>query len=462
LSFSASFAIAAHLSGVGRALQAVYFQGTRTTSGDSLFAFKFPAVPPNEVHRMAEGEPNDKPQPEGRPSDPSGEPGEIPRRRGLTPEQRRLLGAGRTLSDRPRSSSEPADLTLAAEPAPSGEVYHGAVVPHSTSLQEEGSAKPTPAGEGRPAAHPATVILPDRKSSRVFEMQKVAIIIGCLFLLGAIFYLGTRVPYWLYLYRSHRVQKQEQSVPDKFPGVSSDDLVEQALAAQEAGRWQEAAEQFLAARRKNNSYRGIFLRVGMMCSEHGDFDSADALYAKAIEFGENIDVANFFRSRIAVRRHDYAAGERFAEAAAMAAPFVWSNYYQWAEVLRLNHHPREAIRRYEQAERRAPQGLNAIACSYKARLARIEARDPKVGEEIAKRQSEGSLPADWVVTAAALKIDQGHFGDALQLLTEARAAATADAFSYYVSDPIFQNAAQSDPALAAICRINTAVPTPSP
>ena len=407
---------------------------------------------------MAEGEPNDKPQPEGRPSDPSSEPGEIPRRRFLTPEQRRLLGAGRTLSDRPRSSSEPVDLTSAAEPAPSG----GAVAAHLISPKEEGSAEPTPAGEGRPAAHPASVMRTDEKSSRVFEMQKVAIIIGCLFLLCAIFYLGTRVPYWLYRYRSHQAQKQEQSVPDKFPGVSSDDLVEQALAAQEAGRWPEAAEQFLAARRKNNSYRGILLRVGMMCSEHGDFDSADALFAKAIEFGENLDIANFFRSRIALRRHDYAAAERFSEAAAMAAPFVWSNYYQWAEVLRMNHHPREAIRRYEQAARRAPPGLNAIACSYKARLARIEARDPKVGEEIAKRQSEGSLPVEWLVTAAALKIDQGHFGDALQLLTEARAATTADTFSYYVNDPFFQNAARNDPALAAICRSNTALPTPFP
>ena len=305
-------------------------------------------------------------------------------------------------------------------------------------------------------------MLRDEKSSRVFEMQKAAIIIGCLFLLGSVFYLGTKVPYWLYRYRSHQAQKQVQSVPDKFPGVSSDDLVEQAIAAQEAGRWPEAAEQFLAARRKNNLYRGIFLRVGMMCADHGDFDSADALFAKAIEFGENLDIANFFRSQIAVRRHDYAAAEHFSETAAVAAPFLWSNYYQWAEVLRLNHHPREAIRRYEQAARRAPPGLNAIVCSFKARLGRIEARDPKVGEEIAKRQSEGSLSAEWLLTAAALKIDQGHFGDALQLLTEARAAATADAFSYFVNDPIFQNAAQSDPAIAAIFPASSPASTLSP
>jgi hypothetical protein len=163
-----------------------------------------------------------------------------------------------------------------------------------------------------------------------------------------------------------------------------------------------------------------------------------------------------------VRRHDYAAAERFSEAAAMAAPFIWSNYYHWAEVMRMNHHSREAIRRYEQAERRAPPGLNVTACAFKARLARIEARDPKVGEEIAKRQSEGSLPVDWLLTAAALKIDQGHFGDAAQLLTEARAATNVGTFGYYVSDMIFQNAAQHDPTIAEICRSNTPLPSPSP
>ncbi|MEP6685479.1 MAG: hypothetical protein ABJB22_01770 [Verrucomicrobiota bacterium] len=414
---------------------------------------------------MAEGEPPDKAQPEGRTSepDPPSETGEIPRRRFLTPEQRRLLGAARTRGDRPRSAPEPADATSTAKPASSGsEIARNLAAPHVISAKEGASTEAAPTGESHPPTHPASVMLSDKKSSRIFEMQKVAIIIGCLVLLASVFYVGTKVPYWRYLYQSHQKQKLEQSVPDKFPGVSSDDLVEQALDAQEAGRWQEAAERFLAAKRKNNSYRGIFLRIGMICLEHDDLNSADNLFAQAIAFGENLDAANGFRSQIALRRHDYAAAERFAEAAATAAPFIWSNYYHWAEVLRMNHHPREAIRRYEQARRRAPPGLSVTACAYRARLARIEARDPKVGEEIAKRQSEGSLPAEWLVTAAALKIDQGHFGEAVQLLTEARAATTANTFSYYVSDMTFQNAAQNDPALAAICRSDTALPTPHP
>jgi hypothetical protein len=236
---------------------------------------------------MAEGEPNDKPQPEDRASgpDPSSAPGEIPRRRFLTPEQRRLLGAARTRSDRPRSSPEPEELTSAAEPASSdGEVERGAAAADSISPKEEASPIPPPASENRPSTRPASVLRTDEKSSRAFEMQKAAIIIGCLVLLGGVFYLGTKVPYWLYLYRSHQRQTLLQSTPEKFPGVSSDELVEQALEAKEAGRWREACARLLEARRKNGSYRGIFLLVGTLCLEHGDLDSADALFAKAIEF----------------------------------------------------------------------------------------------------------------------------------------------------------------------------------
>ena len=286
--------------------------------------------------------------------------------------------------------------------------------------------------------------------------------IGCLFLLGSTFYLGVKVPGWLYLYRSHQRQAFQKSIPEKFPGVSSDELVEQALADQEAGRWREAGERFLEARRKNNAYRGIFFMVGMLSFEHGDLDTADALFATAITAGENQEGANSFRAQIAIKRHDYAAAERFAEAAAVAAPFVWANYYQWAEVLRMNHNPREAIRRYEQAARRAPRGFGVIGCRYKVRLARIEARDQTVGEEIAKKKSEGPLPPEWLVTEAALMIDQGHFGDALQLLTETRAATAPPTFSSYVSDMIFQNAAQNNPALAEICRIKTPSTEPFP
>ncbi len=397
--------------------------------------------------------PDDKTEPQGTPpgSDPSLGSGEAARRRGLTPEQRRLLGSARTRSDRPQ---EPAQI-----PAPENEAPSASPEPPA---KERISASTESADESRPSAHPVTVLRPDQESSRIFELQKAVLIIGCLLLLAVVFYLGTKVPYWLYLYRSHQKQKVEASRPEKFPGVSSDDLVEEALRANAAGRWREAGERLLEARRKNSSYRGIFLMVGMLCFEHGDLGTADSLFANAITAGENLDGANSFRARIAMRRNDDAAAERFCEAAAAAAPFVWGNYYQWAEVLRMNRNPREAIRRYEQAALRAPRGSAVIDCLYKVRLARIEARDSKVGDDIAEKAKEGPLPADWLVTDAALKIDQGNFAEALQQLTAARAATTKDSFSFYVSDMFFKNAADKDPGIAAICRTDSRPAKPFP
>ena len=46
----------------------------------------------------------------------------------------------------------------------------------------------------------------------------------------------------------------------------------------------------------------------------------DALFAAALASGENQEGANAFRAQIAIRRHDYAAAERFCEAATTAAP----------------------------------------------------------------------------------------------------------------------------------------------
>ena len=99
-------------------------------------------------------------------------------------------------------------------------------------------------------------------------------------------------------------------------------------------------------------------------------------FERAIAFHENVDTANYFRGLIATRRRDLPAAERFFEAAATADPFTADYYYYWAEALRLDNHPQEAIPRYEQAERRARGEQDAL------RLPIQEARgpDPEAGE----------------------------------------------------------------------------------
>src|SRR5213075_2899137 len=96
----------------------------------------------------------------------------------------------------------------------------------------------------------------------------------------------------------------------------------QGLAAERAGNFQEAADQLIAAKHKDLTYRGILFHVGRIVYEHGDFDGADKLFERSIAFNENVDRANYMRGLLAVRRKDLPAAQRFFSEAAKADPFT--------------------------------------------------------------------------------------------------------------------------------------------
>jgi hypothetical protein len=300
----------------------------------------------------------------------------------------------------------------------------------------------------------------DEKTSRAVQMQHVAIILAVVFFTGAMFYLGTKFPFLVYKIRTYRQAKAEKALPDPYPNVSPEELVQQGLVAQNAGRWQEAADRFISAKRKNHDLRGIFFRVGALLAENGDLINADKFLARSIEFGEDVDAANSYRAEIAARDQNLATAESFAETAAAAAPFNWIYYYRWAEILRQNGRPKDAIRRYEQGALCAKESLNDWVCRFKIRLARIEARDPEIAGEIAQKLSEESPAGDWLITSAALKVQEGHFGDAVALLEKARAISTSSVFGFGISDMIFRNAAMRDPTLLDLSENATPPLTP--
>ena len=218
-------------------------------------------------------------------------------------------------------------------------------------------------------------------------MQHAVLIIGAIVAFGLTFYVGKKFDYWRYLLTTRNKSKLTEKIPDKYPGVSANELVEQAFALERDNRWGAAAERFIAAKHKNLNYRGIFYRVGKMAYDHGDFDTADKLLERAVTFRENIDAANYLRGLIAIRHRDLATAERFFEAAATAEPFTADYYYYWAEALRMDHHPQEAIPRYEQAGRRARDDQDATVCQFKVRMARLEGgENAKLKAEIEERK----------------------------------------------------------------------------
>jgi tetratricopeptide (TPR) repeat protein len=297
-------------------------------------------------------------------------------------------------------------------------------------------------------------------------MQTVALIIGGLILLGAAFYTGTKV-------RSLKAFIASRSKPEiagidqkKFPGLSADELVEQALAAERLGEWHEAVDRLLVAKRRNGLYHGLVFRAAKLCYDHGDFDDADRLLERAIAFGDQVDTANYLRGLIAVGRNDFPAAEQFFQAAIAAEPFTPGYYYYLGDTLRREQKPKEAVTCYEQAANRTVNEQDALLCRFKARMARAETADhPQLQNEVEEKRKTGPLPMDWLLTDAALKIRLGQFGEAAQLIEQARPAndpRMSGFFSSCTSDMLFAEAANKHPEIADACRLGGNVAAPSP
>lgn len=372
-------------------------------------------------------------------------PREPSRRRALTPEQRRLLGTPRALPHREREETAEDQLHRSTV-APPIESFSA---PASDFAVDEAPAltAATPREDRRVKAQLGGQV----KASRKIEMQHAIIIIGGLIFIFAIFWAGRKFDHVKGFIMSRVNAPDLKGGTAKFPDRTSDELVEDALAAERQGDWDGATERFLEAKRKDLRYQGILFHLGKGCYDRRDWDGADRMLEQALKFGENIAVANQLRGLIAVRRRDLAAAERFFEAASKAEPFMADFFYLWGDALRLNEHPREAIRRYQQGMRRSRTPQDALLFQYKIRLARIEAAEAAaVRADVEETRKAGPLPVEWLMTDAALQLHAGKIKEAAQLISEARAAGVTGLFVACAGDSVFMKAGEVHPEIASV------------
>ena len=285
-------------------------------------------------------------------------------------------------------------------------------------------------------------------------MQRALVILGILVFLFVIFWAGRKFDRMKDLIKDRMNAYELKGGPDKFPGQTAEELVEAALAAEKQGDWAGAAERFIAAKRKNQNYKGILFRVGKSAYDRGDWIGADEALEQALKFRENIAVANHLRGLIAVRKRDLPAAERYFEAATKAEPFVSDFFYYWAEALRLNQHPRDSIRRYQQAIYRTASPTDATLCQFKIRLARIEAAEAAaVAAEVEEMRKAGPLSVDWLMTDAALKLHAGKIKEAAESISEARSGGTIGLFVTCAGDTVFLRASEAHPEIAAVALV---------
>jgi tetratricopeptide (TPR) repeat protein len=314
-------------------------------------------------------------------------------------------------------------------------------------------SEPTP--ENRKVNRPWSALGVDGKSARASEMRQVVLIIGAILLLFFGFYAGRRIDYWKYLYVT-RVKPNVLKKPvDQFPGVSAEELLNRGLAAEHDGKLKEAAELLAAAKYKNFALPGVLFHVGKLAYTLGDLKTADKIFDRAVALRENVDSSIYYRGLIALRRRNFLDAQSYFEAAAKAEPFVSEYCYYWAEALRMDFHPKDAIPHYLEAAVRAREGQDPAVCSFKIRMARIEAGEgASVRAELQKQKSAGRLSVDWIMTDAALNIYAGQIDLAVRLVNEAWAAYQPALFSSCSQDSLFSIACQKRPQLAKACHLN--------
>lgn len=390
----------------------------------------------------------------------------------ITPEQRRFLGPARTKHDwvgaeEKTEATPPAPGMAGATPpknfagdhVPSGgETFGGP--PGAGWTGKSIAAEP---GEDREpeeeyAAERPRMRRVERRSalSRVLEVQNIVLLAAGLVVLLLAFYAGKRFDYWRYLMATRRQAQLSAAEANKYPNQSADELVERAMGEEQLGNWKEAADRLIAAKYRSPMYPGLLHRAGKLYYDHGVFDAADMLFDRAIAFKEDIDTSNYYRGMIANGRGDYAAAERFYEAASNAAPFNADYLYSWAETLRRDRRPKDALSRYDQAAMRAREA-EANICRFKIRMAMIESgNSAEVANDLEAKKATGALSVDWLMTDAALRIQDGQLDAAVRLIQEARISDRSllrGHFAACAGDKVFSEASNKFPEIAEACRL---------
>src|ERR1043166_6842672 len=178
------------------------------------------------------------------------------RKKGMSPELRRFLGPARSLQGREENetpSAEDVESDIEQQPEselpPEYEVEEERPRPKARPARQEYTEAEQVGGSGR-----SVVLAPAADLSRVIQMQTVALIIGGILLLGGVFYVGKKFEYLKYLITAANKPKLTDTSPDKFPNLSAEELIEQGLASERLGRWSDAIERFMSAKRKNLAY----------------------------------------------------------------------------------------------------------------------------------------------------------------------------------------------------------------
>ena len=213
---------------------------------------------------------------------------------------------------------------------------------------------------------------------------------------------------------------------------------DRALAAERVRDYQGAHEIYEGAIQRQLPLPAAEYRLALLSLQQADYPQAQAHLSRSIMAGDEVADCELMRASLAGMKGNYADAATFLAAAARAQPFNAKFCFCWGEALRRAGRLTDAVERLTQALARPDSPAARELYRFKMRLAKVEAGDDPLDNELSGHIHESSPEGGWLLLAAAREMHRGNDSEAAVLLTKAKAALPPEVFSVYVQDYLFQ------------------------
>jgi tetratricopeptide (TPR) repeat protein len=232
-------------------------------------------------------------------------------------------------------------------------------------------------------------------------------------------------------------------VPEPAMGV-----IDQALAAQNAGDSENAFRLLDQLRRDGGHINGLDFQLGWLAYQRGDYPGALLALNRSIAEEEEVGSSYDLRGLIAGGPRPGMTAD--FEAATQANPFDAIAFFHWGEALRRSGKPRQALIRLRQALDRAQTPATQSLFGLKIRLAEIELGEEKnFAPALAAALARPQPASEWLLTAAAQEMRGGNYSAAAAHLEEARQVSGSAVIGSALLDYFFQGYADK-PEMAGV------------
>ena len=233
---------------------------------------------------------------------------------------------------------------------------------------------------------------------------------------------------------------------------AEDDSLDAAYIAQNAGKYAEAKQLFLALKATHPEWHSIDVAVGTTEMYQRDLNAAQGTFRALANREPDSAEASFRLGLLFTMSRDYDAAEDYFAAAVAADPSRSDIYYFWGECLHQEGKSREAASRFRSALLRNEFDASSSFYRLKYWLCEIEADlevQDGIGAQIDSAMAQANPPLEALVAAAARNIKAGDFKMAAHHMLQARALVAPSIYFVIIQDPIF-SLEQGRPEMAQV------------